>query len=476
MNQHFFSCDEIKESPIANQIKPIFYQENNELDAREKLLKFQGNSNKYFSKLLKNQPNENVSNLQGKFIVGNDTRRSSQFLVGVVMLGLLSFSPCVVLLREVATPVVYFNMKRANRTRQLRSFMEDYFSSQIGSFRHLLEFDDQGLNLPKKEVLFDGANGVGFLMAQRFNQKGLQDLLRISLQHGPDHGEVNLGCGSEHLLNHKTLSKSMSLAPNQVGFTCDGDGDRLILFYKNQANQLRILNGDKILALLCAGFKRVRDEFPVLRRLKVGAISTLYSDGNLKRFVEQLGLTYFTEPTGVKNMFERTSALDISLLVEFNGHALVHFSDEARRLLLQDERTRKFFAPILELNCEAGDFMAIYFLLQFFMRWLGLSYEAVDHLFRDKVMKLVQVSVSNKNAVEMDERSGKHFRPKDLSTFLEDLMQKHQKQRLRIFVRKSGTEELVRILLEAECTETVERVSRLVQEFVASHAQINPQG
>lgn len=411
----------------------------------------------------------------GKFIIGNDTRSTSQFLVSVTVLGLLTSTPSIVLLREVTTPVVFYNMKEANRQGVLRSFLDDYFSSQINSFRHLLRFGDQKNKTSNKRLVFDGANGVGYLVTQKFSQKGLGDLLPISLNNGPEDGPVNLGCGSDHVIRHSQLPDSISLAPNQAGFTCDGDGDRVILFFQDQNNKLRILNGDKILALLCLGFKRLRDQFAELSELKIGGISTLYSDGNLKVFVETLGLPFYVEPTGVKNMFVRTRSLDISLLVEFNGHALVHFSDKARTLLLESEHTRELFSHVLALNCGAGDFMSIYFLLSFFMRLAGVSHAQVHQLFRDKVKKLLQVRVTRKNAVEMDERTGVHFRPEDLATFLEELMHKHQEQRLRIFVRKSGTEELVRILLEAECQKTIDQVSPLVEQFIVSHPQINPE-
>jgi phosphoacetylglucosamine mutase len=273
-------------------------------------------------------------------------------------------------------------------------------------------------------------------------------------------------------LKHKKLSKAVKLEKNEIGFACDGDGDRIILFYKK--DHVRILNGDKILGFLCLGFKNLINKFPILSQLKIGAISTLYSDGNLKLFVENLGIPYYIEPTGVKNMFQRTSELDISFLVEFNGHALILFSEKAKKMLLENESTRDLFRNIFDLNCDSGDFMSVFFILQFLMKFTNLGFEDIDKTFKDKFTSLLQVNVTNKNIVQMDERSGIHHYPEDLPVFIQGLMKQYKKERLRIFIRKSGTEEIVRILLECESQDVIDLVSPIVEKFVRDHSEINP--
>jgi phosphomannomutase len=310
---------------------------------------------------------------------------------------------------------------------------------------------------------------------QGFLKEGLDKMLNVKCLNGPMHGDVNENSGSDYILKKKNLPENLNLKKGETGFACDGDGDRIILFYKNSQNQDIILNGDKILALLCLGFKQLMNMFPVLSELKMGAISTLYSDGNLKIFVESLEIPYYIEPTGVKNMFQRTKELDISFVVEFNGHSLVFFSKKAKQVLLGNESTKNIFENIFNLNCDSGDFISIFFLLQFLMKLTQISLKDVDDTFKVKHRSLMQVKVKNKNIVEMDERSGIHYKPKDLAEFIEEIMGRYQKERLRVFVRKSGTEELVRILLECESREVIDEIAPRVEEFIQNHSQINPE-
>ena len=415
-----------------------------------------------------NKINENklhkIYKFGGKIYIGNDTRESNKLLVSISLMAFTYTNSKIICLDEVTTPMIPWHIKKADSKDTFKSFLKDYYTNEIKAFQSLISKTSK--DPITKKYFFDGANGVGHLIVQKMNQNGLNKLVSIEARNGPGDGPVNRNSGSDYILMHKTCPDNIDLGETGRGFACDGDGDRIILFYRNKKKEFRILNGDKILAFLCLGLKTLMNKHPIIKDLKLGAVATLYSDSNLQLYVESLGIPFFVEPTGVNNMFLKTKTLDLAFQVEFNGHACFFVSDKAKEVLLQSKETSELFSDLFSLNCSNGDFFSVFLLIQYFMRLTSMSFEQIDGLFVDKHTCLIQLKVSNKFAVVMDERTGVHHEPPDLGLFLENLMSKYKDDRLKIFIRKSGTEDIVRVMFESNTVEVIETTRPLVENFV----------
>ena len=69
-------------------------------------------------------------------------------------------------------------------------------------------------------------------------------------------------------------------------------------------------------------------------------------------------------------------------------------------------------------------------------------------LFKYKPHLTYKLKVKQKNNCKADEWKGKLLEPKSLAEYIEKLQQEYSKAELRIFIRASGTEDVLRIHLE----------------------------
>jgi phosphoglucosamine mutase len=129
---------------------------------------------------------------------------------------------------------------------------------------------------------------------------------------GPDGRNINLDCGSTHpeALAHTVIDQRC-----QAGVAFDGDGDRAI-FVDHQG---RIVNGDAVL-LMCG--RQLQRE----GRLKGEAIvATVMSNIGLELALRETGIELIRSAVGDKYVMEEMLARDLSLGGEQSGHII--FSD-----------------------------------------------------------------------------------------------------------------------------------------------------
>jgi len=118
------------------------------------------------------------------------------------------------------------------RIRRLRGTREDYLRE--------LEFRFRDLSLEGVDVLLDCANGATYKVAPEiFRRLGA----RVSvIADEPDGVNINDGCGSTHV---DVLCAAVVAGGHDLGFAFDGDGDRLLAV--DRAG--RVVDGDELLAL-----------------------------------------------------------------------------------------------------------------------------------------------------------------------------------------------------------------------------------
>jgi phosphoglucosamine mutase len=160
------------------------------------------------------------------------------------------------------------------------------------------------------KLAIDCANGATTRVAPELFRRLGFDLHLIGDR--PDGRNINLQCGSTH---PQALSALVLSTGARMGVAFDGDGDRAI-FVDDRG---RVVNGDAVL-LMCA--RRLQHE----GRLKNNAIvATVMSNIGLELALADSGIGLVRCPVGDKYVMEEMLARDLSLGGEQSGHII--FSD-----------------------------------------------------------------------------------------------------------------------------------------------------
>jgi phosphoglucosamine mutase len=156
----------------------------------------------------------------------------------------------------------------------------------------------------------DCANGATTYVApELFRRLGLKTLV---IGNQPDGRNINLNCGSTH---PEQLVETVTASGADIGVAFDGDGDRAI-FVDHRG---RLVNGDAVL-LMCG--RQLQRE----GRLKRNTIvATVMSNLGLQIALAGIGITMVRTAVGDKYVMEEMQALGASLGGEQSGHII--FSD-----------------------------------------------------------------------------------------------------------------------------------------------------
>jgi phosphoglucosamine mutase len=156
----------------------------------------------------------------------------------------------------------------------------------------------------------DCANGATTTVAPAlFESLGIRTVI---VGNAPDGRNINLACGSTH---PDLLARTVESHGCHMGVAFDGDGDRAIFVDHTGA----VVNGDAVL-LMCS--RQLQRE----GRLKGGAIvATVMSNIGLELALRETGIDLIRCPVGDKYVMEEMIARDLSLGGEQSGHII--FSD-----------------------------------------------------------------------------------------------------------------------------------------------------
>jgi phosphoglucosamine mutase len=295
---------------------------------------------------------------QGDVLVGCDTRRSSDMLVHALAAGLTSRGANVRLLGVLPTPAVSFLTRTTDAAagvvvsashnpfeqngikvfqgngKKLSDALEHAIEaaidaahqdasngslarvtgSQIGRSDFAEGLREQYLeslltdapDLTGIKVALDCANGAAFASAPHAFRALGADVTVIN--DAPDGNNINVNCGSTHPQAFQALLESGDF---DVGVTFDGDADRALLVDKRG----RLVTGDHILAL-CA-----------LARHETTVVSTLMANLGLEHFLAERGVNLLRTQVGDRYVYEALEAQKLTLGGEQSGHVL--FLDRA---------------------------------------------------------------------------------------------------------------------------------------------------
>jgi len=284
-----------------------------------------------------------------------------------------------------------------------------------GDYLRELELRFSGLDLSGRRVLLDCANGATYRVAPEIFRRLGAEAETVAAE--PDGRNINAGVGSTHV-DH--LAPRVRDGGFDVGFAFDGDGDRVLAVDRRGA----VVDGDELLALAAL---HLRDAG---RLPGDGVAVTVMTNYGFHRAMAQAGVEVATTPVGDRHVLAELLRRGWALGGEQSGHII----DTG-------------FVP-------SGDGVAAALLC---LEALGGGDLADRDAMHKLPQALVNVEVAERDAVEDAEAVWEAVERE--AALLEG--------RGRVLVRPSGTEPLVRVMVEApeetECREVAERLVRLVR-------------
>ena len=396
-------------------------------------------------------------------VVGRDPRASGEMLEAAVVAGLTSAGADVLLAGILPTPALAFltgcagadvgimlsashNPMPDNGIKlfargghKLPDIVEDHIEAtlrttftrptgaQIGRVRPLAGGHERYVQhllstvanpLDGIRVVVDCAHGAAYAMAPETYRRAGAEVTAIGAE--PDGLNINDGCGSSHLgpLIHTVIATGADL-----GIAHDGDADRCLAV--DRAGH--VVDGDAILAVCALALRdggRLREDT---------VVATVMSNLGLHHAMRAQGISVHTTPVGDRYVLEQLNREDLSLGGEQSGHMI--FREHAT--------TGDGLLTALQLmDRMAGS-----------SRTLGELAAVMERL----PQVLINVKVSDKLAVASSEEVAEAV----------NSAQDELGDSGRILLRPSGTEHLVRVMVEAPTQEQAEAIATKLAEIVA---------
>ena len=402
-------------------------------------------------------------------VVGRDTRASGEFLEAAVVAGLASAGVDVTIAGVVPTPAVAWLTAEldadlgvmlsashnpmpdngikffARGGHKLADDIEDSIEQGIGeqwdrpvgtdvgrvtqdttASSRYVDFLVSTIDVPLDglTVIVDCANGAAFEVAPEAMSRAGADVTAIHAS--PDGWNINEGCGSTHL---GSLIETVRAAGADIGIAHDGDADRCLAVAADGS----VIDGDHILAILATA---LRDR----GRLEGNTVvTTVMANLGFKRAMDGAGITVAETAVGDRYVLEAMRSNGFVLGGEQSGHVVM--SDYA--------------------TTGDGVLTALHVLAE--MARTGSSLSELAAQVEKLPQVLVNVGGVDKSAIDTND------------TLLAALSEAEAELagRGRILLRPSGTEPVIRVMVEAPTAEDAERLAGAIAAVVSSELAVD---
>ena len=272
---------------------------------------------------------------------------------------------------------------------------------------------NKNIKTKKLKIVLDCGNGATYDIAPSiFWELGHQV---VSINDKPNGRNINYKCGA---VNVGSLCKKVVEEKANIGFAFDGDGDRLIVV-DDKGNEI---DGDKIIALfakyLIIGKKTV-SKFPV--------VTTVMSNLGLENFLlKDLAIKLKRSPVGDINVIEEMKKNKSFLGGEQSGH-----------IILSD-------------FSKTGDGILAALKITEIMSIIRKSSSSIFDLYDN--LPQIKVNISYKKISEKTKKN------------IKDLNKKNSRdKKIRVLIRFSGTEPLIRLLVEGQDLKIVQQKAKKLE-------------
>ncbi|MDO9554990.1 MAG: phosphoglucosamine mutase [Atribacterota bacterium] len=402
-----------------------------------------------------------------KILIGKDTRISGDMLEAALIAGICSMGVNVLRAGITPTPVVAYLTRAYNANCGIvisashnpfdhngikyirgdgfkfsdseeeeieRIYFENHSKDEwptkknIGRVKELSEGEEKYIDYIKStlslkftlkgyKIVLDCANGASYLITPRvFTELGAKI---ITINDKPNGININFNCGSVH---PASLRKEVLRQKADLGFSYDGDADRVIAVDEKG----NIVDGDQIMAI-CALNLIKKAQLP-----NKTVVTTLMSNIGFDRAIEKAGGKVIRTNIGDRYVLEMMKKVKTVLGGEQSGHIIFSqysttgdgllTSLQLMKVLREEEKPLSNLASVMEKYPQ-----------------IILNYEVKD---KERFFKNICIK-----------------------KFIKEI-EKELYGKGRIFVRASGTESLIRILLEGEDKNKLEKISQNLREVI----------
>ncbi len=408
-------------------------------------------------------------------LIGRDTRLSGTLIESAMVAGFLSYGANVKLLGVMPTPAVayltrklqadasvvisashntfefngikYFSNKGMKIPDEIEEEIEEVMDSgkldelsavseKIGVSEvraDLLDeyvyffrknFDDkiEKFNRPDFRVVIDTANGATYEVADKvFTTLGINHTI---INNNPDGININAGCGSTHLemLKEYVVKNKMSL-----GIAYDGDGDRCLAVDENGEE----IDGDKLLAII-GNYLRDKGQLS-----KDTIVATVMSNLGLNKYTEQNKMQFIQTKVGDRYVLEEMLKNGYNLGGEQSGHVI-----------------------LLDYNPTGDGILTSLMLIQAILE-SGKKASELGGLMKKYPQVLINAKVSSNKKYDYEKNS-------EIKSAIEKL-EKEFSGNGRVLIRPSGTEPLVRVMIEGQDKAVIETEARKLCKLIEKH-------
>ena len=411
---------------------------------------------------------ENPDKKKLKVIMGSDTRISGYMLRSALSAGLNAMGVNIDFVGVIPTPGVAFitqakgaeagimisashNPAKDNGIKifandgcklpdevelELEKYMDNFAEmtkdplpgDQVGKFKYAEDdyflYRDHLKSIVKGDfsgmkIILDAANGSAYRAAKDvFLSLGAEIVV---INDAPNGKNINVRCGSTH---PEILSKVVMGYEADLGLAYDGDADRLIAVDRNG----KIVDGDKIIATLAVDMKKKN----TLVNNRV--VTTVMSNMGLESFLNDNGLVLVRANVGDRYVLEKMKSQGLNIGGEQSGH-----------IILLDYGT-------------TGDGIQSSLKLVEVVRDSGKTLDELVGVIPEWPQVLINVRVDNvkKNLWNKNE---------NIVSFI-DAKEKLMGNSGRVLVRTSGTEPIVRVMVEGKDAEAVKVIAEEIAEVV----------
>lgn len=405
--------------------------------------------------------------ITNKILVGKDTRRSGYMIENAIVSGLTAVGYDVRQIGPMPTPAIAFLTEdmRCDAGIMISASHNPYFDNGIKFFdcfgnklgeaqeaeiekiyfdddliekNQKMEFDigrskrvddvigryivhiknsfPKHLTLKGLRIVLDTANGAAYKVAPTIFSELGADVIMIN--DDPNGSNINLNCGALH---PEELGDEVRKLRADIGFAFDGDADRLVVVDENGNG----IHGDKLLGKLATFLKSQN------RLANDGVCVTVMSNQALEDYLAQFGIKTFRCDVGDKNVLESLYKEKINFGGEQSGHIIV--SDFAKT-------GDALVAALAVMHC------------------LLTEKEKVSKLFNPfELYPQLQQNIKVDNKIPLHDLKGYDALVKELES-----------QKMRVLIRYSGTENLLRILLEGQNEKRLEDAMEKTVKFFKS--------
>lgn len=128
-------------------------------------------------------------------------------------------------------------------------------------------------------------------------------------------------------------------------------------------------------------------------------------------------------------------------------------------------RLLSFFKNACSLaNPGVGDAITDFLLVEVALDYLKLDYEGLLSMYKDYPSKTIKINVKDKNAIKVTEVADRVLEPAGLQELIEEACKKHGG--LKAFLRASGTEDILRLHVEAPDMEAVDKIANDIKDII----------